>query len=68
MSLFLIKHDDGRYRLHKSDGSETGDSWTWGADWLDERSEDMTAAVESAVGGASWNYRDLTIDGETVPW
>jgi len=63
---YLVKHGDGDYRVHNEDGSETGTAFSWKDDWLTERTDQMvrdTSDIETP-----WNYRDLTIESESVPW
>ena len=80
MTLYLVKHAEGDYRLHVEDGTELGagssrpDKRTqvdWLADYHNGASilGDPNARshyTDIVAGGV--NYRDLTIDGETVPW
>lgn len=81
MTLYLVKHGSSDYRLHKDDGTEVGPSWSVKPESGDIRTEiinsislvelsDVETLVElvSDISDGDWNYRDLTIDSETVPW
>lgn len=70
MTLYLVKHDRNDYRLHESDGTETGNSWSWD-EWLptdESKRVSHVESVEQAAGGSNWVYRDMTLDDESVPW
>lgn len=63
--MILVKHAQADYRLHKDDGTVVA-TWSWDRDWLLDRTDAMRAAVNSEA--SEWSYRDLTIEGENVPW
>ena len=82
MTLYVIKHDDEDYRLHRQDGTEIGSP-----DWdehptammmVEALAEEHSGASILGNADARWEYtqvvtnevryKDLTIDGETVPW
>lgn len=92
MSLYLVKHASGDWRLHRSDGSEIT---TWSSDPREDSNGNPVTPIPAFVDGIAgttstsgdavlgdpqgrtdhvmavagdWNYRDLTLDGETVPW
>lgn len=81
MTLYLVKHGADDYRLHRADGSQIGETKTTRP--TDRAMVDMLAAEHNGasilgdpdarreytdvVTGAV-RFRDLTIDGESVPW
>jgi len=64
VTLYIVKHAEEDYRLHKEDGSEI--------DAYAERptKSDIIASLSNGymLITEGYNYRDLTIDAETVPW
>lgn len=80
MTLYLVCHGESDYRLYTKDGTEIGSgperpNGRTQVDWLaeyhngasiladpDARKQFFDIATDGVV------YRDLTIDGETVPW
>lgn len=82
MTHYLVKHSEGDVRLHAKDGSEPLSSgwpdWPTANEIADQCAtdgpggsllgqSDLRATFVDAVSGGI-DRRDLTIDGETVPW
>jgi hypothetical protein len=82
MTHYVVKHASDDYRVHASDGTEPLSSgWSDRPDANDIADQcaddsptgsllgqaDLRAVFVDAVS-AGLVYRDLTIDGETVPW
>jgi hypothetical protein len=65
MTLYLVRHGERDYRLHEDDGVEIYESWG-------DRPTKSQMASKLADGWRieteGYNYRDLTLNGETVPW
>lgn len=80
MTLYIVKHGDNDYRLHAEDGTELGSGTNRPdaremVDWLAEYHNgasilgNVTARRRyTDIVTGEVRYRDLTIDGETVPW
>lgn len=82
MSYYLVKHGDGDIRLHAEDGTEPlssgWGSWPSRTEIAEQIAADgpggsllgdpslRPAFVDTVTGGLK--ERDLTRDGETVPW
>ncbi len=82
MTHYLVKHSDGEYRIHAEDGTEPLSSgWSERPSTNDIADQcaadgpggsllgqsDLRAVFVDAVSGGIM-FRDLTTDGETVPW
>ncbi|AGM11153.1 hypothetical protein M196_gp61 [Halorubrum tailed virus 4] len=68
---YLVKHTDGKTKLHDSDGTIVKEFSDWSNDWLpddEQTASKMVADVEAATDGDSWAFRDLSTQGETVPF
>jgi len=64
MKLYIVKHQKKDYRLHDEDGTEI-EQWNNRPD----KSEIASKLSDPwRISTEGYNYRDLTISDETVPW
>lgn len=82
MTYYIVKHGIEDYRIHAEDGTEPlSNGWSerpTAHDIADQCAADGPGGsllgdpdlrgVFVAAVSAGFNYRDLTIDDETVPW